>query len=45
MEKSSLSEATSTNIKGTEDTVVEEAVVIESISEEDLQVLKEMENT
>ncbi len=34
-----------TNIKGTEDTVVEEAVVIESISEEDLQVLKEMENT
>jgi hypothetical protein len=45
MEKSSLSEATSTNIKGE---IVGDTVVVErsaAISEEDLQVLKEMENT
>ena len=44
MEKSSLSEATSTNIKGEiiGDTVIERSA---AISEEDLQVLKEMENT
>ena len=35
-----------TNIKGTEDTVIERSAAIEAnISEEDLQVLKEMENT
>ena len=44
MEKSSLSEATSTNIKGEiiGDTVVDRSA---AISAEDLQVLKEMENT
>ena len=43
MEKSSLSEATSTNIKG--ETVGDTVEISAAISAEDLQVLKEMENT